>query len=78
VGEDSTIHTSRYWRERAEEARSIAESMLDCVARATMLDIASKYDLMARRAAERERQPKAGATSSTAAPAPSGARGRAR
>ena len=59
MAEDSSVRASRYWRERAEEARTTAESMLDSVAREAMLDIASKYDLMARRAAEHESQPKA-------------------
>jgi hypothetical protein len=33
-----------YWRERAEEARRIAEQLAEAVAKQTMLDIARSYD----------------------------------
>ena len=48
------LRSARYWRERAEEARAMAEQMLDRVARETMLEIARRYDIMAKLAAERE------------------------
>ena len=48
------LRTERYWRDRAEEARNIADKMVDKVAKEMMLDIAKRYDLMARLAAERE------------------------
>ena len=55
---DDGLHNAKYWKDKAQEARTLAEGMLDAVARETMRDIAAKYELMARRAAERERKPK--------------------
>ena len=52
--EDTGLRTAKYWHDRADEARAKADEMLDRLARDTMLDIAKKYDLMARLAAERE------------------------
>ena len=46
--------TAQHWRERAEEARAIADQMTDADARRTMLDIANSYDNLAERAAARE------------------------
>ena len=46
---------AKHWRERAEEARAVAGSMKDPVARETMLKIAEDYDKLAKRAAVRER-----------------------
>jgi hypothetical protein len=48
------MHSSDYWRQRAEEARVRGDDMRDFNAKATMLKIASMYDQMALRAAERE------------------------
>jgi hypothetical protein len=42
-----------HWRNRAEEARTVAENMRDQVSRGKMLRIAADYDLMADRAAQR-------------------------
>ena len=41
---------AEYWREKAEEVRTKAEGMNDVDAKATMLDIASKYERLAQRA----------------------------
>src|SRR5215467_1390516 len=41
------IEDPQYWRERAEEARRIAEQLADAVAKQTMLDIARSYDNLA-------------------------------
>jgi len=38
------INDPAYWRERAEEARRIAEQLAEAVAKQTMLDIARSYD----------------------------------
>jgi hypothetical protein len=48
------LRSSDYWQERAEEARARAEEMSDAEARATMLNIAYLYGLMADRAARKE------------------------
>ena len=42
-----------YWRERAEEARRIAEQLAEAVAKQTMLDIALSYEALAKIAEER-------------------------
>ena len=47
----TTRDTAEYWRGRAEEARTVAEQMSDPIARATMLRIAERYELLARQAA---------------------------
>jgi hypothetical protein len=41
------INDPAYWRERAEEARRIAEQLTDDFAKQTMLDIARCYDDLA-------------------------------
>src|SRR5688572_15974039 len=45
---------TKYWRDKAIEIRASAERTLDALARETLLDIAKKYDLMAKIAAEHE------------------------
>ena len=40
----------KYWRRRAEEARTIAETMRNLEARVGMLRLAADYDAMAQRA----------------------------
>jgi hypothetical protein len=42
----------RYWHRRAEEARTIAETMGNIEARAGMLRLAADYEAMAQRAEE--------------------------
>ena len=45
-----------HWRDRAEEARSLAEQMTDPESRERMLRIAADYDKLAERAAERAKK----------------------
>jgi hypothetical protein len=45
---------AEYWLKKAEEARTRADGMHDPVAIESMLDIASKYDVMAQRAEGRQ------------------------
>jgi hypothetical protein len=56
----SHVRDPQYWRTRAEETRRIAAGMSEGKVRETMLDIANKYDVIARLAAERlaRRRPK--------------------
>jgi hypothetical protein len=44
-----------HWRERAREARALAEQMSDEESRATMLEIAGDYDKLAQRAEGRQK-----------------------
>jgi hypothetical protein len=43
----------KHWRDRAEEARILAEDMGDTVSKEMMLQIATGYDRLAKRAQER-------------------------
>ena len=52
IGADG-IHTSEYWREKAEEARQKADGMHDPKAIQTMVYIAEMYERMAHRAEAR-------------------------
>jgi hypothetical protein len=47
------INDPAYWRERAEEARRIAEQLADPVSREMMLDIARSYGNLAKITEER-------------------------
>jgi len=49
----SFIHDPAHWRQRAEEARTIAEQMSDPEAKRMMLEIAEDYEKLAKRAEER-------------------------
>jgi hypothetical protein len=51
---ENGLRNSTYWFSRAEEARTRAEEMHDLAAVATMLDVARLYEVMAKRALERE------------------------
>ena len=42
-----SINDPAYWRERAAEARRVAEQLADAFAKQTMLDIARCYDNLA-------------------------------
>jgi pyruvate-formate lyase len=44
---DRIIDDLRHWRQRAEEARTIAEQLSDLQAKRTMLRIADDYDRLA-------------------------------
>ena len=50
---------SRHWRNRAEEARLLAETMSDTEARQTMLAIADLYEKMAKIPKRLESNPEA-------------------
>jgi hypothetical protein len=52
----SIINNHKHWRERAEEARVMAEQMVDPEARRMMLGIADGYDKLASRAEQRAAQ----------------------
>ena len=41
------INDPAYWRERAREARRIADELADAVAKQTMIEIALSYDNLA-------------------------------
>jgi hypothetical protein len=47
------INDSKHWRERAEEARAVAEQLTDEKSREAMLRIAKDYDQLAERAKRR-------------------------
>jgi hypothetical protein len=49
---------SVYWLDKAEEARTRAEGLHDATARESLLKVSSLYDLLARRAADREAERK--------------------
>jgi hypothetical protein len=51
---DNAPRSSTYWLDKAEEARTRSEGMRDPTAAQTLLRVAQFYDLMARRAAQRE------------------------
>jgi len=47
-----------HWRERAEEVRTVGEGLVDPECRRMMLEVASDYDKLAKRADERARNEK--------------------
>jgi hypothetical protein len=51
------IHNDpQHWRDRAVEARALADRMTDPVGRKAMMEIAEKYEGLAERALERLRK----------------------
>ena len=49
------IHDAEHWRKRAEEARRLAERMMDLESRRVMLEIAKSYDELAVRAETKDK-----------------------
>jgi hypothetical protein len=49
------LYNARYWRDRAEEARLMAEDMRDPSAKAALQSIAKSYDQLETLAANRDR-----------------------
>jgi len=47
------INDPKHWRERAEEARTVAEQLTDLDSKRRMLRIADDYEELARRAEKR-------------------------
>lgn len=57
LGMSSHLNDPKYWRDRAEELRAMAENMKDEDAKAIILGCARDYDLLAERADARLRGP---------------------
>jgi hypothetical protein len=53
MADPSYINDPDHWRQRAEEARAIANQVSDVDAKVAMLRIADEYERLARRAAAR-------------------------
>ena len=53
------LRCARFWRERAEEARTVAESMSGDIARRTMFAIAEQYEVLAAKSAAAEEKRRA-------------------
>jgi len=51
----TTYNDAQHWRDRAKQMRALAEQTAEVAARATMLEIAAKYDHLATRAEDRSR-----------------------
>jgi hypothetical protein len=49
----SLLNNSGHWKQRAQEARRLADSVSDPEARTTLLKIADEYERLAARAASR-------------------------
>jgi hypothetical protein len=58
VGVPLLYNDPEHWRERAAEARALADKMTDPIGKKAMLDIAEKYERLAARAVERLAQSK--------------------
>jgi hypothetical protein len=56
-GFNSIVPDAAHWRGRAEEARTLAAEMHDEIFRAIMLEIAERYERLAKHAAKREKKP---------------------
>jgi len=48
VDDDMPIESPEYWRQRAVEARTRSEHMLDSITKALMLEIADSYERIAK------------------------------
>jgi hypothetical protein len=53
------IYDPRHWRDRAEEARRMADQIQDHAARHAMLQVAAGYERLAERASARKPEPAA-------------------
>jgi hypothetical protein len=49
----SHLNDPEHWRDRAKEARAMAEGMTDSVSKQKMLDVAANYEHLAKRAEDR-------------------------
>ena len=58
-GDPSLVNDPAHWRQRAQEARTVADQLSDLQAKAAMLRIADDYERLAKRAEARTigRQP---------------------
>jgi hypothetical protein len=54
----SHLNDPKYWRDRGEELRAIAENLKNPEAKATILECARDYDVLAERAEKRRRSAK--------------------
>jgi hypothetical protein len=50
------LHNAKHWRDRADEARSVASNLHDPETRRMMLGIAEAYEKLALRAEQREKE----------------------
>jgi hypothetical protein len=48
VDDDMPIESPEYWRQRAEEARTRSEQVLDSTTKALLLEIADSYERIAK------------------------------
>jgi hypothetical protein len=56
ISRNSILNDAAHWRERADEARALADQMSDPDARASMLRVAQEYEKIAERALARVRE----------------------